>query len=102
MLRGVGVLEQVNMDCALSPEGACALAIEKAGGPTGVARKFTERGFKMTPQNVDKWRRVPPRHAMLLCELAGGEPTVHQLRPDVFGPAPGVAPTVQDLVAQPG
>jgi hypothetical protein len=76
----------------LSAEDACALAIEKAGGPTEVARRFTDRGFKMTAQNVDKWRRVPAHHAALLCEFAGAEPTVHQLRPDVFGPAPGVLP----------
>lgn len=77
----------------VTPEDACTQAVSKAGGPTEVARKFTERGFKMTPQNVDKWRRVPPHHALLLSEMAGGEPSVHQLRPDVFGPAPGVVPS---------
>lgn len=83
----------------LTPEDACRIAVEKAGGPTAVSRKFTERGFKMTAQNVDKWRRVPPQHTTLLCELAGGEPTVHQLRPDVFGPAPGVPPLPQGQIA---
>lgn len=72
----------------MSPEDACALAITKAGGPTAVARLFTERGSKMSPQNVDKWKKVPPKHARLLSEFAGGSPTVHQLRPDVFGRAP--------------
>lgn len=84
--------EQVDL-FGITPEDACTLAVTKVGGPTEVARRFTERGFKMSPQNVDKWRRVPPHHALLLAELAGGEPTVHQLRPDVFGPAPGVAPS---------
>lgn len=84
-----------------SPEEACALAIERAGGPTAVAGKFTERGFKMSPQNVHKWKIVPPPHAILLSELAGGDPTVYQLRPDVFGPAPGVAPVPPAMVEQP-
>jgi hypothetical protein len=84
-------IEQVEM-FGLTPEDACVMAIKKAGGPTEVARKFTDRGFKMSPQNVDKWKKVPPHHTVLLSELAGGHPTVHQLRPDVFGPAPGVPP----------
>lgn len=83
----------------LTPEDACTRAIEKIGGPTEVSRRFTERGFPMSPQNVDKWRRVPPHHTVLLSELAGGEPTVHQLRPDVFGPAPGVSPRAQAQAA---
>lgn len=72
-------------------EQACALAVEKAGGPTAVSRAFKERGIKITPQAVDQWRVVPAPHTRLLSELAGGEPSVYQLRPDVFGPEPAQA-----------
>jgi hypothetical protein len=75
----------------MSAEDACQLAIDRAGGPTAVARAFTERGTKISPQAVDKWRVVPAPHARLLSELAGGTPNVHQLRPDVFGRAPSQA-----------
>lgn len=95
----MSAIEQAEM-FGLTPEDACRIAIEKIGGPTAVANKFTERGFKMTPQNVDKWRRVPPHHTVLLSELVDGDPTVHQLRPDVFGPAPGVPPKPQQRQGQ--
>lgn len=51
---------------------------------------------------VSSWRngRFLPSHrtARRIAELSGGAVTVHDLRPDIFGPAPGVAPT-QDRAA---
>lgn len=75
----------------ISPEEACAIAVKKIGGPTAVATRFTERGHKISPQAVDKWKVVPARWARLLSELAEGEPSVYQLQPEVFGKAPPTA-----------
>lgn len=33
-------------------------------------------------------RPIPPRYALAVQELTNGAVTVHDLRPDIFGPAP--------------
>ncbi len=63
-----------------------AIAIERHGaGQAGIARLLG-----VTPQAVSQWvngsRPVPPKHALAI-EAATGV-SRHELRPDVFGPAP--------------
>jgi DNA-binding transcriptional regulator YdaS (Cro superfamily) len=63
-----------------------ATAVEKLGaGQAGIARLLG-----VTPQAVNQWvsgnRPVPPRHVLAI-EAATGV-SRHELRPDVFGPAP--------------
>ena len=65
---------------------AIAIAIEKHGaGQAGIARLLG-----VTPQAVNQWvtsnRPVPARHVLTI-ETATGV-SRHDLRPDVFGPAP--------------
>ncbi|WP_080951700.1 transcriptional regulator [Xanthomonas citri] len=65
---------------------AIAIAIENYGaGQAGIARLLG-----VTPQAVNQWvtssRSVPPRHVLAI-ETATGV-SRHDLRPDVFGPAP--------------
>lgn len=65
---------------------ALTLAIEKAGG---VGKLATALGLK---QNVvSNWRQrgnVPANQCAAVALASGGEVTVHDLRPDVFGPPP--------------
>ena len=61
-------------------------AIDRHGaGQAGIARLLG-----VSPQAVSQWvagsRPVPPRHAMAI-EAATGV-SRHDLRPDIFGPAP--------------
>jgi DNA-binding transcriptional regulator YdaS (Cro superfamily) len=46
---------------------------------------------------VSQWRvrGVPPQRARDIERATGGAVTVHDLRPDIFGPAPGVPPEPQ-------
>lgn len=62
--------------------------IETAGGVSALAAKL---GVK--PPTVYQWksgdRPVPPRLALAIASEWPGLVTAHDLRPDVFGPAPG-------------
>jgi len=58
------------------------------GGLSKVAR---ECGLK--PQSVAQWRRVPAHHVLRI-ESAFGV-SRHELRPDIFGPAPIAAKPVR-------
>ena len=61
--------------------------IEVAGGASSLA---ADLGIK--PPTVYQWksgdRKVSPRLAIKICELWPELVSVHDLRPDVFGPAP--------------
>jgi DNA-binding transcriptional regulator YdaS (Cro superfamily) len=67
------------------------LALEKAialiGGTMAAARAF---GIK--PPSISRWLskgRAPSDRCLRLQQLTKGAVTVHELRPDVFGAAPG-------------
>ena len=62
-------------------------AIERAGSAAALARICDQR-----PQAVTRWKRedrVPAKHCRAI-EAATGV-SVHELRPDVFGPAPEIS-----------
>lgn len=60
-------------------------AIAKAGGLTALAA-----AIKTTPQVVVNWRKrgVPAERVLDIEAATGGQVTRHDLRPDIFGPAP--------------
>lgn len=57
--------------------------ISDLGGPVRVAGEL-----RITSQAVSQWGVVPAKHCRKLSELSGGLYSVHDLRPDIFGPAP--------------
>lgn len=61
---------------------ALELAKSKAGGASGLASRLKD----ITPQAISQWRRVPAGRALEV-ESATGI-SRHDLRPDIFGPAP--------------
>lgn len=64
-----------------------AKAAEKAGGVVALAR---ELGIKHTA--MYSWNRVPAERVLEVERITGI--SRHELRPDIFGPAP-VAPTTE-------
>jgi DNA-binding transcriptional regulator YdaS (Cro superfamily) len=76
---------------ALSLRAMSRVGIQKAhkimGGTTAVAEAL---GVK--PPTVSQWvsgqRPVPPRFCRQIEAATEGEVTCHDLRPDIFGPAP--------------
>lgn len=75
----------------MTPEEALIEAIRKAGGPAAVGRAFDP---PISRAAVSQWKIAPHKRVRRLSELAGGDPSVHELRPDVFGepPVPDVSP----------
>jgi DNA-binding transcriptional regulator YdaS (Cro superfamily) len=71
MLRSMTIIERV---------------IDRAGGISALAARL---GVK--PPTVHQWkkgdRKVSPRLALLIAREWPDEATVHDLRPDIFGPA---------------
>jgi DNA-binding transcriptional regulator YdaS (Cro superfamily) len=66
------------------------LALEKAIALIG-GTMATSRAFGIKPPSVSRWLskgRAPSDRCLKLQELTKGEVTVHELRPDVFGPKP--------------
>jgi len=63
-------------------EAALDLVKAKLGGNAGVASKLGA----ITPQAVSQWKLVPVRRVLELERLSGV--SRHDLRPDIFGPAP--------------
>lgn len=57
-------------------------AVRAAGGCVRVAKLVG-----LTKQAVSAWRRVPPEHCRVVAAATKGKFSVHDLRPDVFGPA---------------
>jgi len=68
-----------------------SVAISKLGSRAKLARKLC-----VSPEAVRKWEftRVPAERCYAIQAATGGAVTVHDLRPDVFGPAPGVPPVL--------
>ena len=54
--------------------------------------------LNVTPMAVSQWRRrgVPAERCQAIAHATEGAVTVHDLRPDVFGPAPGVPPALPE------
>lgn len=61
---------------------ACLKAKEAAGGPSALAKAIG----KVTSQAVSQWSKVPVGR-VLDVERATGV-SRHELRPDIYGPAP--------------
>ena len=64
--------------------------VERLGGPSKVAKHLKSdhaRGH-ISRAAVCQWKQIPAEHCMDLAQLSGGSLTVHDLRPDIFGPAP--------------
>lgn len=57
-------------------------ALLVAGGPAALARSVGN----LTPQAVSQWNRVPADRVLDVERLTGI--SRHDLRPDIFGPAP--------------
>jgi DNA-binding transcriptional regulator YdaS (Cro superfamily) len=68
--------------------------ITQLGGPKAVADIIGN----ITSQAVSQWERIPVKRCPLLHRVAAERGlvgiTVHTMRPDIFGPAPGVSPTL--------
>lgn len=69
--------------------------ISKLGGPAKVAKMAGD----ITSQAVSQWTVIPVNRCRMIERATEGKVTVHDLRPDVFGPAPGVAPAPQEQAA---
>ncbi|WP_127524656.1 Cro/CI family transcriptional regulator [Mesorhizobium sp. Z1-4] len=63
-------------------EEICAIAKDKAGGPTALAKTLGG----ITPQAVSLWKKVPVDRVIDVERITGI--SRHKLRPDIFGPAP--------------
>lgn len=57
-------------------------AKRKAGGSTELARALGD----LTPQAISQWKVVPADRVLKVEEITGV--SRHDLRPDIFGPAP--------------
>lgn len=66
-----------------TPTQALAEAIEIIGGLTATAR-----GHGIKPQAVGQWEVCPPARVLRMEQMTGGKVSRHDLRPDIYGPAP--------------
>lgn len=81
----------------MTPEEALIEVIRKVGGPAAVGRAFDP---PITRAAVSQWRVAPYKRCRRLSELAGGDPSIYQLRPDVFGEAPPDQAEASSVTAQ--
>ncbi|WP_299941183.1 YdaS family helix-turn-helix protein [uncultured Nitratireductor sp.] len=70
-------------------EQVCKNAIKKSGGPTVLAQRLAEAGVRISPQAISQWKAIPSGRAVLIEQISGI--SRHELRPDIFGPAPETA-----------
>lgn len=63
-------------------EDFCEQAKTIAGGPSALSKALGG----ITSQAVSQWKRVPPEHVVGVERITGV--SRHDLRPDIFGPAP--------------
>lgn len=58
------------------------------------SRAALARDLGVTGESVRKWelRRPPAERCLAIERATGGQVTRYDLRPDIFGPAPGVDP----------
>lgn len=61
---------------------AITRAIEAAGGPAALAREIGG----LTSQAVSQWKKAPAERVLDVERITGI--SRHELRPDIFGPAP--------------
>jgi len=61
------------------------LLIAVAGGPLLVGRMFDP---PISSQAVSQWARVPAARCLVIEAQTQGRVTRHELRPDLYGPAP--------------
>lgn len=71
-------------------EHFCEQAKNIAGGPAALAAELT-KVKRISPQAVSQWKIVPPDRALEVERVTGV--SRHDLRPDVFGPAPKPRPS---------
>lgn len=57
------------------------LAIKVAGGPSSLSRKIG-----ISPQAIGQWRQIPAERVLDVERITGI--SRHDLRPDIYGPAP--------------
>ena len=71
-------------------------AVQAAGGK----QSDLARILGVTPQAVNQWvqgtRPVPAQHCLAIEQATAGSVSRHDLRPDVFGPAPTDQPAAND------
>jgi DNA-binding transcriptional regulator YdaS (Cro superfamily) len=63
-------------------ENICEKAKVAAGGPAALAKALG----RVTPQAVSQWKKIPAERVRDVERVTGI--SRHDLRPDVFGPAP--------------
>lgn len=71
--------------------------IDRMGGPTTVAQLLSTEDRKVSQSGVSNWiirGRIPAEHCRALAAAAGEGVSVHDLRPDIFGPAPALQSSV--------
>ena len=61
------------------------ILIARAGGPSLVGRMFDP---PISSQAVSQWARVPAARCLVIETKTRGRVTRHELRPDLYGPAP--------------
>lgn len=61
-------------------------ALERAKQIAGGVAEIAKAIGSITPQAVSQWRRVPPNRVLDVERVTGV--SRHELRPDIFGPAP--------------
>lgn len=80
---------RIKLKCSVKPLGTnTKTIIDKLGGP----KKVGEMAGGVSSQAVSQWRLIPVKRCRAIEAATNGAVTVHDLRPDIFGPAPGVAP----------
>lgn len=68
-------------------EHAVEIAKSKAGGAAGLAKAISEAtGDRISSQAVSQWRTVPAARVLTVERITGI--SRHELRPDLYGPAP--------------
>ena len=60
-------------------------AVDEAIRASGSLKKVAER-LGITSQAISQWDKIPPRHVLSIEALSGV--SRHDLRPDIYGPAP--------------
>jgi DNA-binding transcriptional regulator YdaS (Cro superfamily) len=71
-------------------EQALENARAAAGGSSGLAKAISEAcGERISPQAVSQWKVTPTARVLAVERITGI--SRHELRPDIYGPAPAEA-----------
>lgn len=80
-----------------TPMNLAAYRKEKCLSQAKLAELLTAAGFPATQSLVSQWEAghvvIPPERCAQVEQVTGGAVRREDLRPDVFGPLPTVAPT---------